>query len=179
MEQRFAGFAPPRPEFDVLVVAGDVSNDVVESISMVSALADGKLAVFVAGNHEYWGDMTAQATLERAHAAAKREGIAFLECSAVDIGGVRFAGATLWDEIDRRHWPSVEALSETRADVVVTHFEPPPLALVVISPALWVYGHHHGHSDRQDERTRIIRNAVGGPNEPTDAPARLDFVAEI
>ena len=31
MEGRCGGFAPPRPDFDVLVVAGDVSNDIVES----------------------------------------------------------------------------------------------------------------------------------------------------
>lgn len=180
MEQRFGGFAPPRPEFDVLICAGDVSNDIVEAIGMVRALAAEKLAVFVAGNHEYWGDMTTQATLERGHAAAARAGVAFLECTSIDIGGaLRVGGATLWDEDDRRHWPSTQALAEMRADVVVTHFPPPPLAIPFVGPALWIYGHHHGHSDRRAENTRIVRNAAGGPNEPMGEPARLDFVVEI
>ena len=49
MEQRIT-FDPPRPAFDVLVVAGDVSDLITRSIRMVSALAAGKPAVFVAGN---------------------------------------------------------------------------------------------------------------------------------
>ena len=53
MEQRIV-FDPPRPAFDVLVVAGDVSDLITRSIRMVSALAAGKPAVFVAGNHEWW-----------------------------------------------------------------------------------------------------------------------------
>jgi len=179
MEGRFAGFAPPRPEFDVLVCAGDVSNDIVESIGMARALADDKLAVFVAGNHEYWGDMTVQATLERGYAAAKKQGVAFLECSTIDAGGVRFGGATMWTPDDPRFTASIMALSLSRCDVAITHFEPSSRALVQVGAAVWVCGHHHGHSDLQAGRTRIVRNAVGGPNEPMGEPARLDFVVEI
>jgi 3',5'-cyclic AMP phosphodiesterase CpdA len=52
MERRIT-FDPPRPAFDVLVVAGDVSNRLEEAIRMVAALAAGKPAIFVAGNHEW------------------------------------------------------------------------------------------------------------------------------
>lgn len=179
MEQRFAGFNPPRPEFDVLVCAGDVSNDIVESIGMASALADDKLAVFVLGNHEYWNDHAIAITLERAHAAAAKHGVAFLECDAIDISNVRFGGATLWTEDDVRFKPSLDFLASARCDVVVTHFEPSPRVLLRVKPRLWIYGHHHGHGDHRLGEMRVVRNAVGGPSEPTDGPARLDFVVEI
>jgi hypothetical protein len=50
MKQRVV-FDPPRPAFDVLVVASDVSNALEEAIRMVGALAAGKPAIFVAARH--------------------------------------------------------------------------------------------------------------------------------
>jgi hypothetical protein len=95
MEHRIV-FEPPRPAFDVLVVAGDVSDLITRSIRMVSALAAGKPAVFVAGNHEWRRDeRSREEKLTAAHASAAKHGVHFLECDAVDIAGVRFAGAML------------------------------------------------------------------------------------
>jgi hypothetical protein len=173
-------FDPKRPEFDVLVCAGDVYNDIVVAIGMVRAIAGNKLAIFVPGNHEWWGDLTLQETIERGHAAADRAGICFLECDSYDIGDVRFSGATLWTQDDPRFHASMQYLQSARADVVVTHFEPPPAALVSVGARLWIHGHHHGHEDLQTGRTRLIRNA-GYPGEavPDGEPVREDFVVEI
>jgi calcineurin-like phosphoesterase family protein len=173
-------FNPKQPAFDVLVCAGDVYNDIVVAMGMVRAIAGKKLAIFVAGNHEYWGDMTESDAFERGHAYAQKCGVLFLERGSFDISGVRFAGATLWDEGDERYWPAVEDLAVCAPDVVVTHYPPPALALVTVGARLWIHGHHHGHSDIQAGRTRVVRNS-GYPGEPVPegVPAREDFVVEI
>jgi Calcineurin-like phosphoesterase len=174
-------FDQPAPEFDVLVCAGDVSNDVAESIEYVAAVARGKLAIFVLGNHEYWNDHAIAITLERSHAAAARHGVAFLECNSIDIGGVRFAGATLWTEDDVRFKPSLDFLASSRCDVAISHFEPTPKALSLIGAHLWIHGHHHGHGVLDFGRTKVIRNA-GWPDETLQddsPPAVPGFVVEV
>ena len=173
-------FVPERPDFDVLVCAGDVSNDIVESIEYVAAVAAGKLAIFTAGNHEYWGDIAIAETLERGFCAAKKHGVAFLECEALDIGAVRFSGATLWTEDDVRHKPSLDFLASSRCDVAVTHFPPSPRAIVEVGARLWIHGHHHGHAVLDFGRTKVIRNA-GQPTEaPEDSPPAVPgFVVEV
>jgi predicted phosphodiesterase len=172
-------FNPRRPEFDVLVCAGDVHVDIVTAIEMVAAIAGDRPAVFVAGNHEFWGDIEITVTLDRGHAAARKAGIAFLELDSVDIGGVRFAGATLWGERDPRHMASVKALAASRCDVAVTHFEPTAKALSLVGAELWIHGHHHGFEDRQIGRTRLVRNAAPWERVPDGPPATPDFVVEI
>jgi predicted MPP superfamily phosphohydrolase len=181
MEQRIV-FDPPQPAFDVLVVAGDVSNALEEAIRMVAALAAGKPAVFVAGNHEWWGDERSRAEkLTAAHASAARHGVHFLEGNAVDIAGVRFAGATLWTPDDPRFVPSVVSLAAARADVIVTHFEPTPAMIAQVGGELWIYGHHHGHGYRRLGERRIVRNALGYPGEALcdGLPAILDYTVAI
>jgi len=50
---RRLSWQPQRPEdFDVLVVAGDVDNDLARAIECVALIADGKSCVYVGGNHE-------------------------------------------------------------------------------------------------------------------------------
>ena len=173
-------FEPTRPEFDVMVCAGDIYNDIVVAMGMVRAIAGNKLAIFVAGNHEWWGDLRLQTTLERGHAMARKSGVCFLECDSYDVGGVRFSGATLWTPDDPRHHASTEYLMTARADVVLTHFEPPMAAVALVGPRLWIYGHHHGHIDRQVGRSRVVCNA-GYPGEavPDGEPVGEDFVVEI
>ena len=109
METRLV-FEPPRPDFDVLVCAGDVEEHMVRAIEIVAALAGGMPAVFVAGNHDWRGPETIEAKLDAAHYAARKHGVHFLECDTCDIGGVRFAGATLWTPDDVRFAPSATAL---------------------------------------------------------------------
>lgn len=170
------------PDFDVFVCAGDVlSGDIAGSIEMVAAIARGKPAVFVVGNHEWMTAADLGEVLEEAHAVARRERVNFLECDAVDIGGVRFAGATLWTPDDERFSASVDLLERAKADVIVTHFEPTPAALVAVKPRLWIYGHHHGHSDRTVGVSRIVRNALGYPLQvhSVDEMPRQDFVVEF
>lgn len=182
LETRLA-FTPPRPDFDVLVAAGDVDDSIERAIQAVAMLAGGRPSIFVAGNHEWNSDRrTLEEKLIAAHDSARQYGINFLECDVCEIGGVRFAGATLWTPLDRRFLPSAVALTKETADVVVTHFEPAPALIVPALPAggLWVYGHHHGHSVRRLADRALVRNALGYANEPVDwPPAIADYVFEI
>lgn len=166
------------PDFDVFVSAGDMlTGDVAGSIEMTAAIARGKPSLFVMGNHEWMTAADMEEVLDEAHAVARREGVHFLECDRVEIGGIVFAGATLWAIGDVRLKPSLDFLFRARADVVVTHFEPDPAAVAAIRPRMWIYGHHHGHFDRVVGKTRVVRNARGYWHEGKDV--RQDFVVEI
>jgi hypothetical protein len=166
MERR-AVFDPPRPAFDVLVVAGDVSHRLEEAIRMVAPLAAGKPAIFVAGDHE-WGAIADRATKSSLPRRRPPESTASTLSKATrsTSPGVRFAGATLWTPDEPRFAPSVVSLATARADVVVTHFEPTPAMMAQVGGELWIYGHHHGHGYHRLGERRIVRNAVGYPNEP-------------
>lgn len=89
-------FRPQRPAFDVLVVAGDVwEGDSGRALEVVAALADGRPAVFVLGNHEAWGRELQQAR-HAARRAADRLGITLLDDGEAELAGIGFVGGTLW-----------------------------------------------------------------------------------
>jgi hypothetical protein len=124
---------------------------------------------------------TARRNVCRSAYARGKHGVHFLEGTAVDIGGVRFAGATLWTPDDPRFVPSVISLAAARADVIVTHFEPMPAMIAQVGGVLWIYGHHHGHGYRRLGERRVVRNALGYPGEPPydGLPAILDYTVKI
>ncbi|MGI4745353.1 MAG: metallophosphoesterase [Janthinobacterium lividum] len=91
-------FRPLRPDFDVLVVAGDVfQGDASHALRIVAALADGRPSVFVMGNHEYWNG-SVLADLEPARDEAARLGVTLLEGDEAEVAGMRFLGGTLWSD---------------------------------------------------------------------------------
>jgi len=170
-------FRPARPEFDVLVVAGDVwEGDVERALKVTAALADGKPAVFAMGNHEFW-DGELRQRRDAARRAAKDFGITLLDDSEAVVAGLTFAGGTLWSagsetgEPITVPWNGAKRLitSEDKAIlhartrgvidaamarprdkklVVVTHHPPIGLALADSGQAaLWVHGHIHGTLD--------------------------------
>jgi predicted ATPase/Icc-related predicted phosphoesterase len=89
-------FRPVRPVFDVLVIAGDVwEGDSRRALETVAALADGKPAVFVMGNHEPWhGALPRERAMARR--VAQRLGISLLDDSEAAVAGISFVGGTLW-----------------------------------------------------------------------------------
>ena len=95
--QRIATIKPL--DEDVLVCAGDVSNDVVHSLQWLRAKFMLKRIIFVLGNHEYYDSSIA----EREYTAmevSRREGIDVLINDTVEIDGVRFIGTTLWSSFE-------------------------------------------------------------------------------
>lgn len=85
-DQWVVDIAVDPPVFDVLVCAGDMlTGDIAGSIEMTAAIARGKPAVFVAGNHEWMGAADPDEVVEEGSAVAKREGVHWLERSSVVV----------------------------------------------------------------------------------------------
>jgi predicted phosphodiesterase len=86
------------PQADVAVVAGDVTEGLVEAVGWLGQYVRPHMRVaFVVGNHEFWGTVHGRA-LEQGRIAAGITGVDLLEGDAVTIEGVRFVGATLWTD---------------------------------------------------------------------------------
>lgn len=81
----------PPSDADVAVIAGDAVDD--EWLREIAAILP---VVFVAGNHEFYGH-DIQGRKESLSALP----IHFLDDRAVEVGGVRFVGATLWTDYGR------------------------------------------------------------------------------
>ncbi len=85
------------PDADVVVVAGDVCAGCDNGFGLLRDLFPEKPIVTVAGNHEFYGRDIDGERIEAAERARARD-IRFLDDAAVEIGGVRFVGATLWTD---------------------------------------------------------------------------------
>lgn len=89
------------PELDVAVFAGDVARPITGSIKWIDKQRRGPLrgrpAIFVPGNHEFYGDELRSA-LRAGLALAQGCGIHMLAPGCVTIGGTRFIGSTLWTD---------------------------------------------------------------------------------
>ena len=94
--QRFPGeqLIAPAPDADVLVIAGDIAKGT-DAIGLFKSWPVP--VVYVAGNHEFYGNHWAdlRAKLLR---AANGTNVHFLDNESVVIGGVRFLGSTLWTD---------------------------------------------------------------------------------
>ncbi len=87
------------PDADVCVVAGDILNGCANSIEwLADEVAPVMPVIFVAGNHEFYGDSIFEGLEWGRQAAAKHPDVHFLENGSVVIDGVRFLGCTLWTD---------------------------------------------------------------------------------
>lgn len=84
----------PASGADILVLAGDLAN----GTDAIGLFCDWPVpVVYVAGNHEFYGhEMEPLRRTLREQCAGTS--IHFLDNEAVDFGGVRFLGATLWTD---------------------------------------------------------------------------------
>ena len=88
------------PDADVAVVAGDVREGLVESVTWLAHVIRPHMPVVcVAGNHEFYR-RTFVEELARGRAVAANLGVHLLEDDTVVIGGVPFSGCTLWTDYD-------------------------------------------------------------------------------
>lgn len=90
----------PPEDIDVLVCAGDVlTKGLVPSIQwLADAYAHTLPVIFVPGNHEFYSASVEESIRDARKFAAGFSNIHFLEKDAVEIGGVRFIGGTLWTD---------------------------------------------------------------------------------
>lgn len=98
LHTEFAPFELPDTGADVLVLAGDVGMGL-SGLELAARWARVRPVVYVAGNHEYYREAIPRLT-RRLAAEAKGTGVHFLEDRAVEVGGVRFLGCTLWTDFD-------------------------------------------------------------------------------
>jgi predicted phosphodiesterase len=92
-----APFAPAHAAADAVVVAGDVAAGAASLEWLRRAFPHARI-VFVPGNHEYYaGEFHACRAAMRRTAAALE--IDLLDDAVLELGGVRFVGATLWTDL--------------------------------------------------------------------------------
>jgi Icc-related predicted phosphoesterase len=85
------------PEHDVVVLAGDISGSISQSIDYAEGLFQ-KPVIYVAGNHEFYGknidrELAAFRNIERPDS-----NVQFLHNSEALIDGILFIGSTLWTD---------------------------------------------------------------------------------
>ncbi len=85
-------------EADVAILAGDIGAGT-RGVAWARSWADGRPALYVAGNHEFYGHAIPE-LIGELRAAAAGSGVSVLENDAVVIDGVRFLGCTLWSDFD-------------------------------------------------------------------------------
>ncbi|OCP01289.1 MULTISPECIES: metallophosphoesterase [unclassified Ensifer] len=90
----------PPPDADVLVCAGDLlTRGIVPSIEWLATNIPSSMpVVFVAGNHEYYRAALQESVRDARLLRDRYPNIHFVENETVDIGDVRFVGATLWTD---------------------------------------------------------------------------------
>ena len=89
-------FQPKRPDFDVLVVAGDVwEGDCARGFRFLRKLAGEKPVIMVMGNHEHWNGVLSE-DLEMAKIVARGHSVHLLDGDTVAVEGCVFVGSTLW-----------------------------------------------------------------------------------
>jgi predicted phosphodiesterase len=97
-------FAPFEPDVeateaaDVIVLAGDIHKGV-DGMAWARKTFPNHEIIYVAGNHEFYGQHWVLLVVEL-RVAALMTGIHFLENSSITFGGVRFLGATLWTDFE-------------------------------------------------------------------------------
>ncbi|MGN7802492.1 metallophosphoesterase [Ensifer sp. 22521] len=91
--------SPPR-DADILICAGDLlTKGIVPSIEWLGAkIAPSIPVVFVAGNHEYYGDSVQESIRKGRLLLERHPNVHFLENEVVAIGNVNFVGGTLWTD---------------------------------------------------------------------------------
>jgi len=98
----------PTATTDMLVVAGDTYNMAApEFPEILRRISEPfRLTLFVPGNHD-WYKMQTEMNVSNAYAARVCNSIPnvlFLNKTSVTIGGILFAGATMWTNIPKSEW---------------------------------------------------------------------------
>ena len=93
-----APFTLPEVDADVVVLAGDVAPGGT-GIEWMRRHIDGRPVIYVAGNHEFYGQ-DLPGLIGRLRDAAVGSQIHVLENDEVVIEGVRFLGCSLWSDFD-------------------------------------------------------------------------------
>lgn len=91
-------FTPDPVDADAIVLAGDIAPGTA-GIEWIQDRFDGRPVLYVAGNHEFYGNDLPGLT-DELRAAASGSTVHVLENDEVVIDGVRFLGCSLWSDFD-------------------------------------------------------------------------------
>jgi Icc-related predicted phosphoesterase len=91
----FGGIDLPETDADIIVAAGDIGVGL-QGLQWLKKAA--KPVVYVAGNHEFYGQDHPD-NLKALQEGAAKSNVQFLDRHAVVMSGVRFLGCTLWTEL--------------------------------------------------------------------------------
>ena len=88
----------PAPDADVVVLAGDIAIGTA-GVEWAREWAGGRPVLYVAGNHEYYGQALPGLNA-RLRDAAEGSSVRVLENEEIVLDGVRFLACTLWTDFD-------------------------------------------------------------------------------
>jgi predicted phosphodiesterase len=86
-----------QPDFDVLIVAGDLMPGMEKGVRWLAERVKDKPVVYIAGNHEGYGT-DLEVTWSKAKEAARGTNILVMENETIVIDGVRVVAGTLWTD---------------------------------------------------------------------------------
>jgi 3',5'-cyclic AMP phosphodiesterase CpdA len=99
---------PPALDADMLVVVGDTANPMTKGLPWIAEMSRANVAhtIYVPGNHDFYcgiagsgeEDTFYQDQMSRGRILADSLGITLLQNDSVEIGGVRWVGATMWSD---------------------------------------------------------------------------------
>jgi hypothetical protein len=97
------------PDADLCVCAGDIDEGgVVQSVNWLQEhLLPSIPVLFVCGNHEFYGGSIKEGLEEGRRAAHGIKDFHFLDDDILDLGGIRFIGATLWTDFQLQDTPEI------------------------------------------------------------------------
>ncbi len=96
LHTEFSDVSLPAPQADVVVLAGDTGIHR-SGVRWAETQFRGRKVVYVAGNHEYYGE-TIPRHSEKLRNFARECGVHFLENEALVVGDVALLGCTLWTD---------------------------------------------------------------------------------
>jgi Icc-related predicted phosphoesterase len=91
--------ASDRPDYDVLVVAGDLIPRMDRGVRWLASRVTDRPVVYVAGNHEAYGQ-DIDRTVAKAREAASGTNIHVLQNDSILIDGVKIIGTSLWTDFN-------------------------------------------------------------------------------
>jgi 3',5'-cyclic AMP phosphodiesterase CpdA len=89
-------YTPAQPAADTVVLAGDIHVGR-GGIGWIKKHFPEKPVIYVAGNHEFYGN-SVRAQLNELRSAAEGSNICFLENESIQVGDFTFLGCTLWTD---------------------------------------------------------------------------------
>ncbi len=94
----FGPITLPKVEADLVILAGDVHTKL-NGIRWIRDNIPDTPAIYLAGNHEYYGEKL-PGLIDKIREEAAGSNVHFLENESIEFGGFRFFGATLWTDMD-------------------------------------------------------------------------------